>query len=212
MSSGQTRKRKKGATEESASQSAFSTIRSRKTSTYDAAFDQNLIDHGIFPAGYGDKRKPDNFKSIQTRLKWRRSSLSSSNFGEEAHDHFQRCNDGARTEEDVKATVVPIIAGNSDILGLRNVEFNNLAPLTDGNLVTNKPDYYEGSQPLDLHPQLRSQLGKYLVPSTDTTRPCLPNSFLEVKGRKGYFRGLEAASLLPWCNRSSSDARITLIC
>ena len=79
----------------------------------------------------------------------------------------------------------PIIAGTSDIPSQENLLFGNLKHLTDGSITKAKPDCYDGSRPADLNKQIREELGPYIVPSTNTTAPCLPNFFTEGKGPNG---------------------------
>ena len=78
-----------------------------------------------------------------------------------------------------------IIASTSDILSPKNLLFNNLKDLTDGSLTEANLDFYDGSPPADLNMQIRKELGPYIVPSTNTAVPCLPNFFAEVKGPDG---------------------------
>ena len=79
----------------------------------------------------------------------------------------------------------PIIAGTSDIPSQENLLFGNLKHLTDGSITKAKPDFYDGSRPADLNKQIREELGPYIVPSTNTAAPCLPNFFTEGKGPNG---------------------------
>ena len=81
--------------------------------------------------------------------------------------------------------VFPIIAGTTNIPSQENVLFGNLKDLTDGSITKAKPDFYDGSRPADLHKHVREELGPYIVPSTNTAAPCLPNFFTEGKGPNG---------------------------
>lgn len=211
MSSSRSCKRKRDDAAASASGSSRKITKTRKTTVYDAAFEQNLIDHGIYPHGYesDDEERsiyPENWDQINARLSRPRPSLSPSRFPRESFRKFERANIHAYSEDDVKATVLPIIMGDTTILASRNVEFNNLAPLTDGNVSNDKPDYYEGSRPADLKLQIRKDLDKYIVPSTDTSRPCLPNFFTEVKGPDGSAKVLKRQA----CYDSAIGARAML--
>ena len=78
--------------------------------------------------------------------------------------------------------VFPIIAGTSDIPSQENLLFGNLKHLTDSSITKAKLDCYNGSCPADLNKQIREELGPYIVPSTNTATPCLPNFFTEGKG------------------------------
>ena len=79
----------------------------------------------------------------------------------------------------------PIIAGTTNIPSQENLRFTNLKDLTDGSITKAQPDSYDGSRPEELHKQVREDLGPYIVPSTNTAAPCLPNFFTEGKGPKG---------------------------
>ena len=91
----------------------------------------------------------------------------------------------ALTEATVMSKAFPIIAGTVDIPSQENLFFGNLKHLTDGSITKAKPDFYDGSRPADLNKQIREELGPYIVPSTNTAAPCLPNFFTEAKGPKG---------------------------
>ena len=148
MSSGQSRKRKGDEAEIATRKSSNKSSKTGKTIVYDRPFAQNLEDHGIFMNNRF--QKPSNMNAINQKLARKRQSLSPSCFSEATFEAFQQKNDDAYAEDDVKATVLPVIIGDAQITGSRNVEFNNLAPLTDGTISKDKPDYYEGSRPTDL--------------------------------------------------------------
>ena len=88
----------------------------------------------------------------------------------------------ALTENTMMSKAFPIIAGTSDIPSQANLLFGNLEHLTDGSITKAKPDCYDGSRSADLNKQIREELGPYIVPSTNTAAPCLPNFFTEGKG------------------------------
>ena len=83
------------------------------------------------------------------------------------------------------STAFPIIAGSACIPTphSENLYFGNLKDLTDGSISKAKPDFYDGSRPIDLHKDIREDLGPYIVPSTDTAAACLPNFFTEGKAQ-----------------------------
>ena len=91
----------------------------------------------------------------------------------------------ALTENTVMSKAFPITAGTSDIPSQENLLFGNLKHLTDGSITKAKPDCYDGSHPADLNKEIREELGPYIVPSTNTAAPCLPNFFMEGKGPNG---------------------------
>ena len=162
--------------------------KTRKSSAYDAGFEQHLVDHGIYPDEYdhGDGSVcPDNWEEINERLAQPRSSLSPSRFPREAFVNFKKTNIQALTENTAMSKAFPIIAGTADIPSQENLYFGNLRDLTDGSITKAKPDFYDGSRPADLHKDIREELGAYIVPSTNTAAPCLPNFFTEGKGPNG---------------------------
>ena len=162
--------------------------KTKKSSAYDPVFEQHLIDHGIYPEGYGgvkNLQEPHNWEEINARLALPRASLSPSRFPREEFLNFKEKNQEALTEATVMSKVFPIITGTSDIPSQEDFYFGNLKDLTDGSITKAKPDFYDGSCPAELHKDIREELGPYIVPSTNTAAPCLPNFFAEAKGPKG---------------------------
>ena len=159
-----------------------------KSSAYDRGFEQHLIDHGVYPHGYDyddddGSVYPENWEEINERLAQPRPSLSPSRFPREAFRKFEKINMQALTEDTVMSKAFPIIAGAAaNIPSQENLLFGNLKHLTDGSITKAKPDCYDGSRPADLNRQIREELGPYIVPSTNTASPCLPNFFTEGKG------------------------------
>lgn len=208
--SNQSRKRQRewDDAEISAYESPSKSSKTVNSTVYDKAFEQKLIDYGVFPYGYeyGDEGPfmyPENWDQINARLGRRRPSLSLSRFSRESFRRFERANMRARTEDDVKGKVLPMIFGDTEIPGSCNVLFNNLAPLTDDTIANVKPDYYEGSRPADLKQRVRDNLGEYIVPSADMSRPCLPSFFVEVKGPDGSGQALKRQA----CYAGATGAR-----
>ena len=170
--------------------SSKKSLKTRKSSAYDAGFEQHLIDHGIYPYGYEYASNdsfvyPDNWEEINKRLAQPRPSLLPSRFSHEAFRKFEKKNMQALTEGTVMSTAFPIITGDADIPSQQNLLFGNLKDLTDGTITEAKPDFYDGSRPADLNKRIRKELGPYLVPSTNKSAPCLPNFFSEGKGPTG---------------------------
>jgi len=164
--------------------------RTKKSSAYDPAFEQHLIDHSVYPHGYdydGEDASvyPGNWEEINDRLAQPRPSLSPSQFPREEFRKFEKTNMGALTEGKVMSKVFPIIAGTADIPSQENLPFGNLKDLTDGSITKAQPDFYDGSRPADLDKRIRQKLEPYIVPSTNTATPCLPNFFTEGKGPNG---------------------------
>ncbi|KAI0388256.1 hypothetical protein F5Y17DRAFT_249026 [Xylariaceae sp. FL0594] len=181
----------------SASPSKKSTLTPQTTSTkstgpYDRAFQQHLIDHGIYPDGYEypdgkTPPQPDNLDGILYALAQPRPSLSPSRFSDGDFRQFKRADTHASKEWQVTSTVIPIIEG--DVRDTKcvsgQIPFTNLDHLTDGSLVPGNPDRYYGARPEQLDQQVRRELNGYIVPSTQHDLPIVPNFFLAVKGPDG---------------------------
>jgi hypothetical protein len=82
----------------------------------------------------------------------------------------------ADSESTVMRNAFPTIIGNNTIPSGENYPFNNLEPLAD---------YFNGFRLSELHPDVRNDLGPYIIPSNYTSRPLLPNFFVEAKGPDG---------------------------
>ena len=168
------------------------TASSRRVSAYDRAFEQNLVDHGIYPKGhkFPDGKplsRPQNIQEIRDRLLRPRASLSPSRFTEGQFEKFVHADERAMSEVDVMATVVPMITGDasSENNTARNLIFSNLEPLTNGEIVDPKPDLYCGSRPEEIHDQIREHLAGHIIPSTKKEAPVLPNFCFEAKAPDG---------------------------
>jgi hypothetical protein len=158
--------------------------------SYDRAFQQHLIDYGIFPHAYEfpDGRLPpklENKEDILRVLAQSRASLS--HFSNHDFRKFEQAEAQATKERDIMTSVIPIIEGD---IGDRKclagkIPFSNLEHLTDGTLVPASPDIFYGARPEQLHPQIRKALSGRIVPSTQSDLPVAPNFFVEVKGKDG---------------------------
>ena len=167
-----------------------STTKTKKTSPYDPNFEQHLVDHGVYPDDHEfpdgrEPQRPSNEEEILDRLAQPRSSLSPSRFSRQSFLDFKQMNSRALSEDKVKETVYPILAGSAKIPSERGKLLANWEPLTDGTLVTAKPDVYDGANPAQIRKSIRESLGSYILPSTQHTSPALPNFFVEVKGPDG---------------------------
>ncbi|PGH23924.1 hypothetical protein AJ80_01986 [Polytolypa hystricis UAMH7299] len=164
------------------------TTTERKTSAYDANFEQILIDHGTYPAFY---KHPDghvpplprNWDELRQRIARTRTSLSP-HFSETDLQDFQHLNASALGEKKVMSSVFPTIRGDADIPFEEDKLFGNLVPFADG-IVDAKPDFYDGARAGQLEHQVRSDLSGYIIPSTQHDAPILPNFFVEGKGPNG---------------------------
>lgn len=185
------RKRRAGSLS-SKTRDAGDTTNTTSSTPYSRNFQQNLIDHGIYPDGYEypDGRipaAPDNWEEINVRLVKPRPSLSPSKFSDEDFRKFKRADTHASKEKPVITSVIPIIEGDIGDPKCAGGEyvFGNLAPLTDGTLAQAKPDHFYGARPEQLNRQIRSELSDRIIPSTQDDLPMLPNFFLEAKGPDG---------------------------
>ncbi len=128
--------------------------KSRRSSAYDANFEQHLIDHNIYPPLYDfpDDRtppKPANWAEIRQVLKVPRGSLSPSRIPESAFEDFQRKNK-TKFEGTVMRNVVPLLVGKAKIPNEGNLPFTNLDSLTDNTTVNPVPDFFDGARAGDL--------------------------------------------------------------
>jgi hypothetical protein len=194
MSSSQSRSRgrKRPATSTTKTTSTSRTSTTRNTTTYDRDFEQNLIDHGIYPEEYEhpDGREapmPKNWDEINQRLTQPRASLSPSKFSDQDFKDFKRANAHAFKEKQATNTVIPIIEGKMGdgrcVAG--DIPFNNLDHLTDGTIAPGKPDLFYGAHPEQLDRRIRLELSSRIIPSTLDDLPIAPNFFLEAKGPDG---------------------------
>ncbi|RMD41770.1 hypothetical protein DV735_g3372, partial [Chaetothyriales sp. CBS 134920] len=159
--------------------------RTTKTrSSADPAFEQNMIDAGIYP--HNRHSKPENLGSIRGHLARSRASLSPSVFRDEDFEEFVELADRASGETSVRTDVITLIEGSGRKQHRHGADhvFNNLEPL-DEDLPKPKPDQYDGAQPESIERCVRRDLGQYIVPCTNTARPAVPNFILEAKGDGG---------------------------
>ncbi|KAK8038580.1 hypothetical protein PG993_006991 [Apiospora rasikravindrae] len=183
-------RRKRGS--QSPTKRSSNTTSTKSTGPYDRAFQQHLIDHGVFPYRYeypdgGTPPPPDNLEEIRAVLAQPRPSLSPSRFTNDDFKKFEKEDAHATKEWQIVANVVPIIEGN---IGDRKcvsgqIPFNNLDQLTDGSLVPGNPDRYYGARPEQLDRRIRADLDGFIVPSTQHDLPIMPNNILAVKGPDG---------------------------
>lgn len=157
------------------------------TGPYDPQFQQMLIDNGVYPKGYrmvdGSKpTKPNNFNSIMDRLQRERLSMSPSQFSEAAFEEFQDKNDQATSESKVMSNVVPVITGAEVHYGETedNKLFTSMETFAPG-LRMAQPDKYHGARPEQVDARVRRDLDKYIIPTSNTSLPVVPNFFFEAK-------------------------------
>ncbi|EDN03890.1 predicted protein [Histoplasma mississippiense (nom. inval.)] len=191
-SSSHRRKRRAESPPSSTTANTKTTTKTSSTSAYSRNFQQNLIDHRVYPPEYrypdGEKPlKPNNWMEINEMLARSRASLSPSKFSEKRFEDFREADAYASKEKPVTVSVVPILDGDiSDLKCVgRDYPFGNLAPLTDGTLASARPDHFYGARPEQLNRQIRKELSSQIVPSTQDDLPIAPNFFLEAKGPDG---------------------------
>ena len=80
--------------------------------------------------------------------------------------------------------ILPIIRGRESIPSGQDYRFGNLKQLAD--ISKPKPDYFNGSSPVEVPPKIRGDLGEYIVPSSDNSKPLLPNFFFELDTPNGH--------------------------
>ncbi|TWU73478.1 hypothetical protein ED733_000418 [Metarhizium rileyi] len=168
------------------------TMSTKSTGPYDRAFQQNLIDHNIFPDGYeypdgALPSEPENMGDILRVMAQPRPSLSPSRFSHDDFRRFRRADTHAFKEREVTTNVIPLIEGTvSDrkcVAG--DIAFSNLDDLTDGTIMAGKPDLYYGARPEQLNAKVRKEQSHKIIPSSQSDLPILANFFLEAKGPDG---------------------------
>ena len=169
-----------------------STDTSKTTGPYNRNFQQNLIDHGVYPDGYEypdgqTPPRPDNWEEINRSLSLKRGSLSPSRFSDEDFRKYKRADAHAWKEKQITTSVIPIIEGDvGDAKCVSGgIPFTNLDHLTDGTLVPGNPDVYYGARPEQLDRQVRDELTGQIIPSTQDELPIAPNFFVAAKGPDG---------------------------
>jgi hypothetical protein len=162
----------------------------RRTSAYHPGFEQNLINHGVYPYGYrspdgGRAPKPENWGNLQQIMTQPRPSLSPSRFSNGAFEAYVDQTNQAVDKADVITKTFPILEGDTDMPSGINRTFGKLTALTDGTIVDAQPDFYYGARPDQLDPRVQKELNSYIIPSVNDKAPMLPNNFTEVKGPGG---------------------------
>ena len=184
-SSGQKRSSTSGT---SGSRGSDSTRKSK--SSYDPNFGQNLIDSGVYPEGYETSdgqptAEPGNLDAIRDALTTARASLSPSRFPESSFQEFKKANARAISETQAMTTAFAIIEGEGRhryYSAGPDHPFNHLTPLS-GTLPRPKPDGYDGVRPERIDQPVRDDLGHYIVPCNDWSRPAAPNFYIEGKSK-----------------------------
>lgn len=169
---------------------SHATSSNRRSSAYDGAFEQHLVDNGIYPEGYDypDDREtpePNNLEELYQILAQPRPSLSPSLFTASDFKDFKQKNSRVISEGKVMTTVLPIIYGGADIPNEGDLVFTQLESMTNDITINVKPDFYDGACPKAIDKQVREDLGRYIVPSTHQHAPAAPNFFTEARPPQG---------------------------
>ncbi|KAL7919194.1 hypothetical protein ACQKWADRAFT_210330 [Trichoderma austrokoningii] len=176
------------------------TVKTRRSSAYDANFGQHCVDNGIYPPVYkfpdGSRPpKPKNFEEIRQALSVPRGSLSPSIVPETAFEDFEDKN-ATKSKGMIMRTVVPLIAGDADILNEGYLPFINLALITNNTIIYPVPDFFDGTHPDAIDKRIREDLNGIIVPNKKVGVPIAPNFFLEVKGPMGTMEVAVAQAVL----------------
>jgi hypothetical protein len=117
---------------------------------YNYAFEQHLIDHGIYLNSRA--KKPENWEEIIERLAKPRPSLSPFKFSDTAFEDFQASDAKAKDKDDVMIDLVPVISGlyQNNHFSARKTKFRNLELLTDGTIAPATPDLFYSACPEQL--------------------------------------------------------------
>ena len=158
---------------------------STTTSAYDKNFAQILRDHFIDIDV--DANPPDNLKFWSERVEQPRAELSNMNFTIDDHRKWVHELLRAKGEPQVMSMVFPMIIGAHKTNYPYDMDriCNNWAPLLDVNILSPKPDYYNGHSAGPENVGIRRALDKFIVPSTTDGAPFLANFFVEVKAGTG---------------------------
>ncbi|KAK2589874.1 hypothetical protein QQS21_012449 [Conoideocrella luteorostrata] len=166
--------------------------RNKRSSAYDNAFEQTLIDHNIYPEGYkyphqqSTPPEPSNLEGIMQGLSAPRASLSPSRFSQSAFKEFKQANSRVISEGRVMRDIFPTIRGNNaSIPNEGNLPFANFESITEGTTVNAVPDFYDGTNPTQISSIVRQDLNKSIIPSSHGHAPLAPNFFLEAKAPRG---------------------------
>ena len=100
-------------------------------------------------------------------------------------ENFQLKNNNVTNEGDVIRDIVPIMCGDANFVSRQNLLFTQLDPITNNTTVHAKRDFYDGACLKNIDKQVQEELEEYIIPTTYTKAPLVPNFFLEVKSPSG---------------------------
>ncbi|KAK4697541.1 hypothetical protein P7C71_g553, partial [Lecanoromycetidae sp. Uapishka_2] len=159
---------------------------SSRSSAYNPDFTQKLRDAFIYDSAFRYARpKPANLEEILNVMTEPLRLPSSGEISEETHAQFVDATHAAINEDTWMLDAFPILRGVAPFENGANCVFNNFKPLAGDALKLAKPDFWDGVEAGALKKQVRVDLGEFIIPSTVTPRPILPNFLLEAKGGAG---------------------------
>lgn len=179
----------------------------RESSPYDRNFEQHLVHHNIYPAGYrfpNGRANPGHRDADRLREKLSTAVASVSPLGlpEPARWKFEQCVlDLSKIV--VLRSLVAIVAGETDILCAGSHAFTKLKPLTDEASITPVPDFFDGARSGSIDEKVRKVLHDIIVPTEDADAPVAPNFFLGV----GTLRAQPDVGLREACYNGAYGAR-----
>ncbi|ATY62549.1 hypothetical protein A9K55_007579 [Cordyceps militaris] len=162
----------------------------KRSSAYDNNFEQDLIDHNIYPRGFpypddDSVPEPSNFDDIVQAIAAPRASLSPSRVSRGTFRKFCLMNERIKSEGNVMAKILPKVLGDADIPSEGNLPFTNFDSITDGTTVDAVPDLFDGSHPKDIHERIKQELSDMIIPTKHSLVPVVPNFFMEAKAPRG---------------------------
>lgn len=141
---------------------------------------------------------PDTWGEINARLNQPRPCLSPSHFTREVFKDFEKVNTRAESELAVLSAVFPVTTGRNDTPSSRNIKFNHLATLINGDIINAEPHFYDGARPSTIDRWVQKGLGSYRVVNRSRS-PLLTGFFAEAKGPDGNFHYCQATAVLRRC-------------
>lgn len=173
-----------------------SSIHTKSSSPYDAAFKQHLIDWKVWPIDHflatGQRPPPPlNIDEIKTELlssSPSRASLDRELFTGQEFDRYCKAYLLAR-EEEAQGRTLDVIEGPALSTSSSQVKrgpfmMGNLFPLLPANLVPGNPDRAYGARPESLNLSIRRELEHLILPTTALDILC-PNFIVHIKGPSG---------------------------
>lgn len=200
--------------EQVASQEATPKTTSKGLSAYDANFEQILADYGISnrvrPLAQGRIiREPENLAEIRKLVARPRPSVEAHNFTEQEFTRLQILSYEALTNPKTTQKIFQIIEGmnaNENFCDNRGSSFTNLSSMTNELTVKPMPDLWDGVDSLAVNGRVRSELNRYIIPTTrGSSVPIVPNFFFEGESPSADHRVTERQVLLDGAYRARAS-------